>query len=348
MEQVILPRVRLRDVVRWLGFALALALLAHLLLGPEAAAGFSLLLDRGPLLLLGLLPFLAFELIDTAAWRRLIRLLGYAPRYLALLRARMSAEAINLTLPAGAAVAEAITPSLLHRGCEIALRDGVVALAARRWTVLRAHAVYLLLGGLVGLFLATRPAALPWLTLCFAAVALAGASGARWLLTERSGALRLEALLERLPGKLHTWFAQRRASFVAVDRRFEAFARAESAGWLANTAMYFAAWLSESAETFLFLRLLGARISFLEVLPVEACLSFVRGLAFVAPAGLGVQDLGYLSLLGLPRSLVLAFIASKRGKELFWAAVGYLALLAQKTPRLVQELPAAPSRRPAV
>ena len=150
-EQVIFARIRLRDVVRWLGLALALALLAKLLLGPEGVIGLSLLRDRGPVVLVGLLPFLAFELIDTAVWRRLIRPLGYAPRYLSLLRTRISAEAVNLTLPAGSALAEAITPSLLQRGCGIAIRDGVVALAARRWTVLRAHAVYLLTGGVVGL-----------------------------------------------------------------------------------------------------------------------------------------------------------------------------------------------------
>ncbi|HTO97250.1 MAG TPA: lysylphosphatidylglycerol synthase domain-containing protein [Myxococcales bacterium] len=336
-------RVHLRDVVRWLGLALALALLGKLLLGPEAAAGFLLLRDLGPRLLFGLLPFLAFEVIDTAAWRRLIRSLGHAPRYLALLRARMSLEAINLTLPAGAAVAEALTPSLLQRGCEVALGDGVVALAARRWTVLRAHAVYLSLGALAGFLLGVGPAALPWSSLVFAAVASGGASAARRLFTERSGSLRLEALLERLPGRLHVWFARRRASFAAVDRRFEIFAEAEKERWLANTSLYVAAWLTESVETFLLLRLLGARLSFLEVLPVETCLSFVRGLAFLAPAGLGVQDLGYVTLFAsLPRPLVLAFIAAKRGKELFWAAAGYLMLLARRAPLV----PAAFSANP--
>src|SRR5262249_40300997 len=83
------------------------------------------------------------------------------PRFLPLLAARVSGEAVNLTLPAGGAVAEAITPSLLYRRCGIAVRDGVVAMAARRWTVLRAHALYLAAGGIVGLMVATRPPALP-------------------------------------------------------------------------------------------------------------------------------------------------------------------------------------------
>jgi hypothetical protein len=58
-----------------------------------------------------------------------------------------------------------------------------------------------------------------------------------------------------------------------------------------------------------------------------------------------VQDLGYVTLFAsLPRPLVLAFIAAKRGKELFWAAAGYLMLLAQRSPQpLAEEV----SRRPA-
>ena len=257
---MIFARIRLRDVVRWLGLALALALLAKLLLGPEGVIGLSLLRDRGPVVLVGLLPFLAFELIDTAVWRRLIRPLGYAPRYLSLLRARISAEAVNLTLPAGSALAEAITPSLLQRGCGIAIRDGVVALAARRWTVLRAHAVYLLTGGVVGLLVPATPPALPWLTFLFAAVELGIAAGARWIFTEKSGSSRLESLLEKLPGRLHEWFAHRRASFTAVDQRFELFARSEKTDWPANTAIYFVAWMVETVETFVLIRLFGGRI----------------------------------------------------------------------------------------
>jgi uncharacterized membrane protein YbhN (UPF0104 family) len=124
-----------------------------------------------------------------------------------------------------------------------------------------------------------------------------------------------------------------------VDGRFEVFARSEGADWLASTAIYFAAWMVEATETFLLLRLLGAQVSFLEVFPIEATLSFVRSAAFLAPAGLGVQDLGYVALLpAVPHPVVLAFVASKRGKELLWAAVGYLALLAWKAPApLAQE-----------
>ena len=45
--QVKIAPPRFRDLVRWVGLALALALLAKLLLGPEGAAGFSLLQGSG-------------------------------------------------------------------------------------------------------------------------------------------------------------------------------------------------------------------------------------------------------------------------------------------------------------
>lgn len=327
--QVSFARLRIRDVARWLAFLFALALFARLLLGAEGAGALSLLRQRGPVLLVGLVPFFVFEVIDTAAWRRLIQPLGYAPRFLSLLRARLSAEAVNLTLPAGAAVSEAVTPSLLFRVGGIAIGDGVVALAARRWTVLRAHSAYLALAALAGAAtLSNGRPSIPWLLLFFAGVALAVSVGLQRLFEEKSGSTRVESLLERLPGRLHRSFAKRRAAFVAVDRRFELFARAEKARWPAVTAIYLCAWMVEAAETLLLLRLLGARISFLQVFPIEAALSFVRSVAFVAPAGLGIQDLGYVTLLeGTPRPVVLAFVALKRGKELFWAAIGYLAML---------------------
>jgi uncharacterized membrane protein YbhN (UPF0104 family) len=91
-------------------------------------------------------------------------------------------------------------------------------------------------------------------------------------------------------------------------------------------------WLVESVETFVILRVLGAPLGFIEVFSFEAGLSLVRSLAFFAPAGVGVQDLGYIAFLqvvGLPDAgaLAAAFVLLKRGKELVWVGVGYLLLL---------------------
>jgi len=72
-------------------------------------------------------------------------------------------------------------------------------------------------------------------------------------------------------------------------------------------------------------------------------LSFLKNVLFVLPAGIGVQDVGYvscLSALGVPDALTIgaAFSALKRGKELFWAAVGYALLTADLRPALVSRV----------
>ena len=81
---------------------------------------------------------------------------------------------------------------------------------------------------------------------------------------------------------------------------------------------------------------LGAPVGFAEVISFEAGLSLLRNFAFFAPAGLGVQDLGYLAFLnalGFPGAgeIGAAFVLMKRAKELFWIAIGYtLFLVARK------------------
>ncbi len=64
----------------------------------------------------------------------------------------------------------------------------------------------------------------------------------------------------------------------------------------------------------------------------------IRHIAFVSPAGLGFQDLGYAGLLqvfGVPDWLAVAaaFSLLKRGKELFWSVIGYGMLAAMKGKR---------------
>jgi len=91
-------------------------------------------------------------------------------------------------------------------------------------------------------------------------------------------------------------------------------------------------FLAESAETFVLLRLLGAEMGFAQVMAVEPLVSLLRALAFFVPAGLGVQDLGYVALLrlvGVPRAAAVGagFVLLKRMKELVWTTVGWSVLL---------------------
>jgi uncharacterized membrane protein YbhN (UPF0104 family) len=87
-----------------------------------------------------------------------------------------------------------------------------------------------------------------------------------------------------------------------------------------------------------------------QVFAFEAGLSLVRSTAFFVPAGLGVQDLGYLAFftaLGIPDALTLgtAFLLLKRTKELFWVTTGYglLLWLRMKIARAPLERSSAPA-----
>jgi uncharacterized membrane protein YbhN (UPF0104 family) len=91
------------------------------------------------------------------------------------------------------------------------------------------------------------------------------------------------------------------------------------------------AWLLESVEAFVLLRLAGAPLSLIEVLSFEAGLSVLRSAWFFAPAGLGGLDLGYLAVLhalGVPNATAVgaAFLVLKRGREVLWIALGYWVL----------------------
>ncbi|WP_437961386.1 hypothetical protein WME76_18240 [Sorangium sp. So ce119] len=61
----------------------------------------------------------------------------------------------------------------------------------------------------------------------------------------------------------------------------------------------------------------------------EVVLAMLRAAAFMVPSGLGVQDAGYVALLGalgVPGAVTVgaAFVLIKRAKEIVWIALGLL------------------------
>ena len=104
--------------------------------------------------------------------------------------------------------------------------------------------------------------------------------------------------------------------------------------------MFFVAWCCEAAETAVLLHVLGVQLDLEAIVVMEVCVSFLRHIAFVLPAGLGVQDFGYvtfLAALGVPDALNVgaAFVLLKRGKELFWSIVGFGCLLGARAAKRV-------------
>jgi uncharacterized membrane protein YbhN (UPF0104 family) len=323
---------RVRVAATILGCAVAAYLVARLLAHADASATWRAIGSRGPLVLLAPLPFALGMTIDAYGTVVLLRVLGSRTTLTQMLPVRIASEALHLSVPAGFVASDTATAVLLEARSDVPVRDGLVASIARKWLVMRAHALYIALGATVGfpalvaLSKGGLGAALPWVVLGSAAVPL----GASWML--RTGLLgpatfaRLHAALSHLPSKrLGRWLEARRSEAVATDAQL-ARLRAGRHATTAATLAFLGCWCVEAVESALLLRMVGADIGFGAVVAIEAGLSLVRSLAIVVPSGLGVVDLGYatvLPMLGIDSANAAAFVLLKRTKELAWVLAGY-------------------------
>ncbi len=289
--------------------------------------------------------------LECCGWSRVFHVLGRRVSPRPLLRVRLATEALAQTLPLGVIWAESLKPLLLGRHAGLPTSDSVAAIVARKYLLMASQAVYVALLSAFG-----------FATLRRLSLALLGHAGAAWFAFGASGLLcllafgvsgaftsgriadRVLALLRTIPNRqlqLQQQLSRRKAAFAHTD---DLTARYFAAGFtrttLAPGIFFLCGWLCESLETYLILRLLGVELDFFAIASVEVMLSFAKNVLFILPAGIGVQDVGYVSCLaalGVPDALNVgaAFSVLKRGKELFWAVFGYALLASEARPTLV-------------
>jgi uncharacterized membrane protein YbhN (UPF0104 family) len=282
---------------------------------------------------LALAPFLLGMTLDAVGIHLVLRALGHAVPLGRLLPIRIATEALHMTAPAGFVVADTATATLLDAHCGVPLGAGAVLAVGRKWLVMRAHAVYIALGAACGATALTlvsrRFLGGTWFAGAVAAsavvpLALSMALGAGF--SGRSALVRLQAFARNCPWRaLGERVAHWRSGAVAGDVQLARVGAARSVTWLA-TASFFACWLFESIETALILWLVGAPLDLGLAMAVEVGLTLARSIGNVAPAGLGIQEAGYATLLtamGIRGETAAAFVLLKRGKELVWIAIGY-------------------------
>jgi glycosyltransferase 2 family protein len=321
--------------LRWIACAVAVGVLVRTLAASDLRLAASLIQNAGPRVCAIFVPCLVALALDTLACRILFSALGRLPSYARLFGARFAGEAVAMSLPAGGVVVESLNLLLFKERCGLAYGDSIAGMGAKKWLVMRAHAVYITLSVAVGFtFLAERSRAvvgapgLPWIVLASALVPLALSLTLEASLARGSAAAKLIEILRRIPSeRVRRRLASRKHAFTETDACFAriAGARAPCARAL---ALFVATWLMESVETLVILRVLGAPIGPREVLSFEAGLSLLRSLAFFSPSGLGVQDLGYVAFLGslgVPdaAALAAAFVLLKRAKEIVFVVAGY-------------------------
>lgn len=335
----------LRDLAKHapavVGFAVAVALAAGVFHNVDRARVAALVAGTGAPLLLALLPQAVAFWSETCGWRRMVAALGARVRVLPMLRVRIATEALAQSLPAGALWCESMKPVLLERHAGLSIPRGIAAAAARKYARLWAHAAYISLAFALG-FATLRctsrgvigVAGLEWLVLAIAVLLVVASTAMAIGLSRSALAQRAYTLLTRLP-VVGARLAARRPGFVETDELVARVGRLRPLTLALPVAGCLVAWCAESVETLIVLRLLGVHVGFGTALAVEATVSFARQLLFVVPAGIGVQDAGYvgfLAALGVPGALEIgaAFALVKRGREAVYAALGFGLLLAPR------------------
>jgi hypothetical protein len=326
--------------------ALAVATLAWTFRDAERGRIAQLLSRVGAAGLLIVLPQFLALFSEAVGWRLAFEGMGSRLTLFGLFRVRLATEALAQTLPVGVVFCESMKPPLLARACGADLSTSLAGMAARKWLLVASQSVYVLgfallawpvLGGISQGILGVS--GLPvWLFgagLLLAVLALVSYS----MLAHGRLATRLHALLSRLP---FTWVTRRlrplEQRFANTDGRLERFFTTLPRSPYALVA-FLTGWLLEAADTFLILYLLGVRLPWTTLGALEVSSSFLRNVAFMVPAGLGVQDISYvafLKALHVPDALnvAAAFLLLKRGKECFWAVCGYTILaLEWRQPR---------------
>jgi uncharacterized membrane protein YbhN (UPF0104 family) len=331
-------------ILRWVAFAACIGLFVHALAKSDLTAAWGRIEAIGPSAFLVVVPFPFALAMDAWAWKGLLAALDRKAAWWTLFKIRIGTEAVTNSAPAGAMWADAISPLLVAHRAGIPAVDVFAASTAKRWTVVRMHGGYVALCtafGASSILHASRVLTgsdVLLVSVFAAATGLVLLSIAIEALASRGKvAGRISGMLVRFR-RVKSWIEARRHHFARADVQLARLSKNKRAGAAAAWRML-GLWIFEGLESYVILRLLGAPLGVIEVLSFDAALSVVRSTAMFAPAGIGVQDVGYLAVLqayGVPdaASLGPAFIVLKRLKEAFWIAIGF-GILARAGPRAV-------------
>ena len=317
---------------------LSLGLLAWVLRSADLGKALELVRALGPWLPLLLVPNLVAIVSEASGWWLAFERLGPRPRWLPLVSVRVIGDALMLGLPSGSVVSETLQPWLLKRRCGIPTEHGIVATVARKFFVVLSHGLFLGLATVLAWPLLERSSrgtigrvGLPALLLATSLVLVVVALLLVTATTFGQVAERLRRVLDRLVGRwMGAWLERNALRFQRTDDALARFFRRPWGLW-GSVLLYVLGWFVRSLETMLFLRLVGVDAPLSAAMVIETALILVRAMAVPVPAGLGVQDLGYvLSLRALgvpdPTTVGAAFVLLKRGKDAFWVAAGFLLL----------------------
>jgi uncharacterized protein (TIRG00374 family) len=294
-----------------------------------------LLAAAGPHLLLVPLPFCLAQLLDARACQLLFRRLESPPRFLRMFQSQVAGEASTLALPMGFLVGESLRPWLIAGGDRARLASSIAAVTGRKTLLVLAEGVWialaLLLAPSAARQLSQQLLGGPWLIVLSVLLSAVLIGIGTVMMSAFGGGHIAGALFQRLARLLPIRFRARvqRAEtyFTRTDAQLTRVFAAPRRLLLVPALSYLAVWVLEGLEVWLILRVLNVHVPLTTALYVEAMVASCRSLLPLTPAGLGVQDAGYVACftaLGLPGALGVgcAFCLAKRSRELLWCALG--------------------------
>ncbi len=343
---------RLSQLARLLPVVAARGLFVVTLRAADLGRALSLIRALGPALPLLLLPQIVAVSLDAFGWRIVFRNLGRAVGLRLLIAVRLAADAVFMSLPSGAVIAEALQPYLLRRRGGLPFEEAVVGVIARKIFIILSQGLFLGLSAAVAYPVLQRASqkaigrpGLP-LLLSFAAgllVAIAAVLAAIFFYGQV--AQRSRRALERLGlSWLRPWLERNAHRFGAADHYLARYFASGPAKLLVPLPAFLMMWVAKAFETWLFLRLLGSPVSFGAAMALETTIILVRVLVVPVPGGLGVQDLGYvlfMRALAVPDASTVgaALALLKRGKEIVWTAVGLTIFVSARRRGPLADMP---------
>jgi len=275
--------------------------------------------------------------VEAWAWAWSIEQVGHRVRLADILAIRVATESVCQLAPGGAVLADSLKPILLHRRVDLSIPAAIGATVYRKYLRLLGQGPYVLLAAVVG-----APAVLAlsqlWLESSLLFWALLGVGVMLGLASLAMGlgfrhvglAMVLFRALERVR-LVRSAVQSARKSFEECDQAARAFFRLSPRQVALPAIASGACWALEGAETWLALRATGVDLPLSLVLGLDVTISLARQLLVFLPAGVGLQEAGYLaalSALGIPSPVETAAALSvlKRGKELVWGVLGFSLL----------------------
>jgi putative membrane protein len=158
------------------------------------------------------------------------------------------------------------------------------------------------------------------------ATAIGLGAGVLFYFAQRLGMFRFIAVIVTRVARAPEWQSLV-ASGENLDRTIHTLYRRRLALVASATASVFA-FVGCTGEVWIAMRALGLHATILHALVIHSLALAVRSAAFVVPAGLGVQEAGYVfvgSLLGIPGEGALALAVMARARELTLGVPGLIA-----------------------